>query len=73
MKKAMIDIWHEFRKRNLKAKMILQVHDELVFEVPDDEKDEVEPLVKKKMEDVFSLKIPLKVHLEWGVNWAEAK
>ncbi len=73
MKKAMIDIWRELKKRKLKSKMILQVHDELVFEVPDEEKDEVEPLVKKKMEDVFSLKVPLKVHLEWGVNWAEAK
>ncbi len=73
MKKAMIDIWRELKKRKLKSKMILQVHDELVFEVPDKEKDEVEPLVKKKMEDVFSLKVPLKVHLEWGVNWAEAK
>jgi len=73
MKKAMIDIWRELKKRNLKSKMILQVHDELVFEVPDEEKDEVEPLVRKKMEDVFKLKVPLKVHLEWGVNWAEAK
>ena len=73
MKKAMIDIWRELKKRKLKSKMILQVHDELVFEIPDEEKDEIEPLVKKKMEDVFSLKVPLKVHLEWGVNWAEAK
>ncbi len=73
MKKAMIDIWRELKKRNLKSKMILQVHDELVFEVPDEEKDKLEPLVKKKMEDVFKLKVPLKVHLEWGVNWAEAK
>jgi DNA polymerase-1 len=73
MKKAMIDIWRELKKRKLKSRMLLQVHDELVFEVPDEEKDKVEPLVKKKMEDVFSLKVPLKVHLEWGVNWAEAK
>lgn len=73
MKKAMIDIWRELKKKSLKSKMILQVHDELVFEVPDKEKDKVEPLVKKKMEEVFSLKVPLKVHLEWGVNWAEAK
>lgn len=73
MKKAMIDIWRELKERNLRSKMILQVHDELVFEVPDEERDEVEPLVKKKMEEVFKLKVPLKVHLEWGVNWAEAK
>jgi DNA polymerase-1 len=53
--------------------MILQVHDELVFEVPDDEQDELEALVKKRMENVFSLDVPLKVHLGWGINWAEAK
>ncbi len=73
MKKAMISVWHEIKRRNLKSKMILQVHDELVFEVPDKEKDILEPLVREKMEKVFTLKVPLKVHLEWGVNWAEAK
>ena len=73
MKKAMIDIWREIKKRNLRSKMILQVHDELVFEVPDKEREVLEPLVKEKMEKVFALKIPLTVHLEWGVNWAEAK
>ena len=73
MKKAMIDIWHGIRKENLKSKMILQVHDELVFEVPENECDELEALVIEKMEKVFSLKIPLKVHVGWGINWAEAK
>ena len=73
MKKAMIDIWREVKKRNLQSKMILQVHDELVFEVPDKETEEMEILVKEKMETVFALKVPLKVHLSWGVNWAEAK
>jgi len=73
MKKAMIDIWREMKRKDLKSKMILQVHDELVFEVPDEEKDEVEILVKERMENVFPLKAPLKVHLSWGVNWAEAK
>jgi DNA polymerase-1 len=73
MKKAMIDIWREIKKRKLKSKMILQVHDELVFEIPDEEKDEMEVLVKKRMENVFPLKVPLKVHLGWGVNWADAK
>lgn len=73
MKKAMIDIWREMKRKDLKSKMILQVHDELVFEVPDAEKDEMEILVKERMENVFPLKAPLKVHLSWGVNWAEAK
>lgn len=73
MKKAMVSVWRDIKRRNLESKMILQVHDELVFEVPDKEKDILEPLVRKKMENVFTLKVPLKVHLEWGVNWAEAK
>jgi DNA polymerase-1 len=73
MKKAMIDIWKELEKSGLKSKMILQVHDELVFEVPDDECDNVEALVKNKMENVYAMKVPLKVHLGWGINWAEAK
>jgi len=73
IKKAMIDIWKEIKKRKLKSKMILQVHDELVFEVPDNERDELEELVKDKMENVFPLKVPLKVHLGWGINWAETK
>ncbi len=73
MKMAMIDIWREIKKRSLKSKMILQVHDELVFEVPDEERDELEALVQDKMENVFALNVPLKVHLGWGVNWAEAK
>ncbi len=73
MKKAMIEIWKELKKRKLKSKMILQVHDELVFEVPDGERDELEKLVKKKMEKAFPLKVPLKVHLGWGINWAEGK
>jgi len=73
MKKAMIDIWMAIEKRRLKSKMILQVHDELVFEVPKDECDRIEALVKNKLEQVYDLKVPLKVHIGWGINWAEAK
>ena len=69
----MIDVWNEIKLMTLKSKMILQVHDELVFEVPDDEQNVMDNLVKKKMEEVFPLEVPLKVHLGWGVNWAEAK
>ena len=53
--------------------MILQVHDELVFEVPKREVEKIESLVRKRMEKVFPMNVPLKVHLGWGVNWAEAK
>jgi len=73
IKKAMINIWNEIKKRNLKSKMILQVHDELVFEVPDEECSEMEDLVQKKMENVHPLKVPLKVHIGLGINWAEVK
>ena len=73
MKKAMIDIWNFINKEKLKTRMILQVHDELVFEVPDSEQEIIEAMVQEKMEQVIPLKVPLKVHLGWGVNWAEAK
>ncbi len=73
MKKAMIDIWEEFKTKGLKTKMILQVHDELVFEVPKGERPKVEALVREKMEHVCPLRVPLKVHLGWGPNWADAK
>jgi DNA polymerase-1 len=47
--------------------------DELVFEVPKAEYDTAEEIVQKKMENVLPLKVPLKVHIGWGVNWADAK
>ena len=73
MKKAMIDIWRGLRGRGLRTKIILQVHDELVFEVPEGETREVEELVRDKMENVYPLIIPLKTHLGWGKSWADAK
>ncbi len=73
MKKAMIDIWKDIKDLRLKTKMILQVHDELVFESPKQEVEKIEALVKKRMEKVFPMKVPLKVHLGWGINWAESK
>ena len=53
--------------------MILQVHDELVFEVPAAERKAAETLVREKMENVCEFKVPLKVHLGWGATWADAK
>lgn len=73
IKKAMIDIWLEMQHQGLKSKMILQVHDELVFEVPETEYKKMEKLVQTKMENVMALKVPLRVHLGWGINWDEAK
>jgi len=73
IKLAMINIYQEIKKRNLKTKMILQVHDELVFEAPEAEKEILGKMVKDDMENICSLNVPLKVHLGWGQNWAEVK
>ncbi len=73
MKAAMIDVWREMKRRALRSRMILQVHDELVFEVPPGERKDMEGLVRESLEGACKLKVPLKVHLGWGPNWAEAK
>ena len=57
----------------MNSRMILQVHDELVFEVHPDEKKKVEKQVRKEMEGVCPLKVPLVVDMAWGTNWQEAK
>ena len=73
LKKAMVEIYAELNKRGLKSKMLIQVHDELVFNVVDEEIDEVKELVKNIMENTFKLSVPLKVEMEIGENWYEAK
>ena len=72
IKVAMINISKLLAKRHLSAAMIMQVHDELVFEVPLAERKEVMALVKKEMEEVIKLKVPLKVDIASGRNWNEA-
>jgi len=71
IKIAMINIYNEFIKNNLKTKIIFQVHDELVFSVFRNEKDIVEKIVKDKMEKVVKLNVPLLVDLGFGRNWYE--
>ena len=73
LKKAMVEIYDEFNKRGLKSKMIIQVHDELVFNVLDSELDEVKDVVRNIMENTFKLSVPLKVEMEVGNDWYEAK
>ena len=73
LKKAMVEIYAEFKKRNLKSKMLIQVHDELVFNVLNSELEEVKTIVRNIMENTFKLKVPLKVDIEVGSNWYEAK
>ncbi len=73
LKKAMIEIDEAFTKNNLKSTMLLQVHDELIFNVINDEKEIVEKLVKDIMENTIKLNIPLEVDIEFGTNWYDAK
>ncbi len=71
IKLAMISLDRKLAERNLKTRMVLQVHDELLFEVPNDEKDEVETLVRTEMEGVVQLKVPLVADLGFGPNWRD--
>lgn len=73
LKIAMIEIHKELKKKNLKTKMIIQVHDELLFDTPRDEYDEVVSIIKEKMEEACKLSVPLKVDIESGDSWYEAK
>ena len=73
IKKAMIEIYNEFKKRHLKSKMVIQVHDELVFDCVKEELDIVKQVVKDVMENTYKLSVPLKVDIEYGTDWYEAK
>jgi DNA polymerase-1 len=72
IKIAMLNISSQLAKKCLSASMIMQVHDELIFEVPREEKEEVMALIKKEMEGVIKLKVPLKIDIASGRNWDEA-
>ena len=72
IKIAMININSELKKQSLKSKMLLQVHDELVFDVHKSEKDQIKDIVKTTMESAVKLKVPLRIDLEFGKNWLEA-
>ena len=73
LKKAMIDIDTEFKNKNIKSKMLLQIHDELVFEVKEEEIEIVKEIVKEKMENAFKLSVPLIVDINLGKDLYEAK
>ena len=72
IKLAMINLDREIAQKKLNSRMILQVHDELVFECPSEEEEEMRTLVKKEMEEVMPLKVPLVVDMGWGDNWNDA-
>jgi DNA polymerase-1 len=69
----MIRIDQELERRKLKSRMLLQVHDELVFEVPHEELEEMRSLVCDKMENVYQLKVPLRVEIGAGPNWRDVE
>jgi len=72
IKIAMVRIWKNLKEKGFRSQMILQVHDELLFEVPENELAEMMELVRKEMEGVLSLSVPLRVEIHYGRNWAEA-
>ncbi len=73
LKKAMVMIYQKFEEKHLKSKMLIQVHDELVFNVKKEELEEVSKIVKDIMENVVTLRVPLVVDIETGNDWYEAK
>ena len=73
IKKAMIDIHNEFKSKNIKSKMLVQVHDELVFDCKKEELEQVKQIVKDTMEGVYKLDLPLEVHIDYGDDWYNAK
>jgi DNA polymerase I len=72
IKIAMINIFNEFEKRKLKSRMILQVHDELVFDVHKTEIEEVKIIVADKMQNAIKLDVPVEIEMSTGINWLEA-
>ena len=72
IKLSMINIFNEFRKKSMKTKLILQVHDELVFDAPADEVDQAKNIIIQEMENAYKLEVPLTVDIGVGKNWLEA-
>jgi DNA polymerase-1 len=72
IKQAMVNVFEKIRREGLKSRLIMQVHDELVFEAPEEEMVALERLVRQEMENAVSLRVPLKVDINHGRNWSEA-
>ncbi len=73
IKKAMVEIDRALHEEQMEAKMIVQVHDELVFDCPEDELDKLQKIIKDIMEHIYPLNVPLKVDMEYGYDWYQAK
>jgi DNA polymerase-1 len=72
IKLAMINIYNRFEKENFKSRMLLQVHDELVFDTHKEELEIIKPIIKQEMENAFKMTVPLDVEIDLGNNWLEA-
>ena len=72
IKLAMINIYKRFEAEGFKSKMLLQVHDELVFDAHKDELETIKPIIKHEMENAFTMSVPLDVEIGLGDNWLEA-
>ena len=72
IKLAMINIQQRIEENDFKSKMLVQVHDELVFEVHNNELKEMKEMIQNEMENAYDIKIPLKVDIGTGLNWFEA-
>ena len=73
MKKAMVGVFNDMKKNNLRSRMLLQVHDELIFDVVEEEKEILEKIVRDNMEHCVTLAVPLKVSHDYGKDWYETK
>ncbi len=73
IKLAMVKIHNQIKDNKLEARMLLQVHDELLFDVPAKESDDFSILVKDSMENVLKLDVPVRVNIKKGKNWLEAE
>ena len=73
MKLAMVRVWKRLRQERLEARLVLQVHDELIVECPEAEAEAVAKLLEEEMERVVTLSVPLTAEAHWGRNWLEAK
>jgi len=71
IKAAMIKLFNEFHTRKMKTRMLVQVHDELLFEVPQNEVKEALVIIKQEMESAMVLKVPLIVDIKKGENWSD--
>jgi DNA polymerase-1 len=72
IKLAMIKVHHALKAHRLKTKMLLQVHDELVFSAPESEVEAVVPIIRDCMENAITTRVPLKVDISWGPDWLAA-